>query len=280
MEPTNRTFTRPPPRPTMRPAPASTVTETTESVSNPSTDADTTTTASVRPRPSIPRPSIPRPAVPTTPTKTAVPVPVPTSVKLRTVAVEPPSKPVVEKTPAKTSSTKKSGLMKQFAVSTAVKPKAGKTAMPVVKSSTKSTVNEFIDMAHIWNGTEAQAKTITDLTYENNEYIIDGDDIEIFVEVISILQNDGFEYSVKFLDNAPSRAYILWDQSALDASKSALQREMDMYEDTETGVKGVGKCPSCGSNELLFSSKQTRGGDEGTTVFTRCTSCDYKSVSS
>ena len=276
----NPKFTRPPPRQTMRPTVAPTVTETAESVTTTSTGADTTTTASVRPRHSIPRPSIPRPGVLTTPTKTTAPVPVPTTVKLRTGAVEPPGKSAVEKAPPKTSSTKKSGLMKQFAVSTAVKPKAGKTAMPVVKSSTKSTVNEFIDMAHIWNGTEAQAKTITDLTYENNEYIIDGNDIEIFVEVISILQNDGFEYAVKFLDNAPSRAYILWDQSALDASKSVLQREMDMYEDTETGVTGVGKCPSCGSNELLFSSKQTRGGDEGTTVFTRCTSCDYKSVSS
>lgn len=38
-------------------------------------------------------------------------------------------------------------------------------------------------------------------------------------------------------------------------------------------VSGIMKCFSCGSDKIQSFNKQTRGGDEGTTVFARCTQC-------
>lgn len=38
-------------------------------------------------------------------------------------------------------------------------------------------------------------------------------------------------------------------------------------------VEGILKCMGCGSRKVQSFNKQTRGGDEGTTVFARCTQC-------
>lgn len=34
-------------------------------------------------------------------------------------------------------------------------------------------------------------------------------------------------------------------------------------------------CPKCGNNTAYFWQVQTRGGDEGSTLFFRCTKCDF-----
>jgi DNA-directed RNA polymerase subunit M len=34
-------------------------------------------------------------------------------------------------------------------------------------------------------------------------------------------------------------------------------------------------CPKCGNNTAYFWQVQTRGGDEGSTLFFRCTKCDH-----
>jgi DNA-directed RNA polymerase subunit M len=35
------------------------------------------------------------------------------------------------------------------------------------------------------------------------------------------------------------------------------------------------ECPKCGNNTAYFWQVQTRGGDEGSTLFFRCTKCDH-----
>jgi DNA-directed RNA polymerase subunit M/transcription elongation factor TFIIS len=38
-------------------------------------------------------------------------------------------------------------------------------------------------------------------------------------------------------------------------------------------VKGVGVCPYCKSDELVFHTKQLRAADEPATIFYRCIKC-------
>lgn len=38
-------------------------------------------------------------------------------------------------------------------------------------------------------------------------------------------------------------------------------------------VKGVFKCSKCNCDEFFVTEKQTRGGDEGATVFAKCSQC-------
>jgi DNA-directed RNA polymerase subunit M/transcription elongation factor TFIIS len=111
------------------------------------------------------------------------------------------------------------------------------------------------------------------LNYANGDPIIDPEHLDILMEIIGMIRSEGFEQAVQFLDGAEDPNFILWEQPSMEEGHNALARELELQQTEEKGIKGIGKCRFCPSTELIVKQAQTRSGDEGMTVFTRCVMC-------
>jgi DNA-directed RNA polymerase subunit M/transcription elongation factor TFIIS len=58
--------------------------------------------------------------------------------------------------------------------------------------------------------------------------------------------------------------------------RDTLDEQQNFIENPFEVDEGVLECSKCGSKKTFSFSKQTRGGDEGTTVFAQCTNCGKK----
>jgi DNA-directed RNA polymerase I subunit RPA12 len=81
-----------------------------------------------------------------------------------------------------------------------------------------------------------------------------------------------------YLDDWP---VIHTSQSRPDAFPSTLHRRLrtltqEVPEDIEVGTKVQQDCPNCSNDEMVYTGKQLRGADEGTTIFYHCTKCQYR----
>jgi len=169
------------------------------------------------------------------------------------------------------------GLMKQF---------GGGGAVSVINTGPRPvgapTVNIVEETAHsimmrnmtTWNGTPGKVDILIGLKYQNGTNIIDIKRGDIIIEIIGMLRNHPFEEVIEFLTGAVNSEFILWDQKSLDEGRIKVARELVMQQTEESGVKGVGKCRYCNSNELVFATKQLRSGDEPATIFVRCVLCN------
>lgn len=76
-------------------------------------------------------------------------------------------------------------------------------------------------------------------------------------EIVEILQDEEIGYNSQHFDNI-----------------RFLQEEQDNFIIKPFEIEeGVLECGKCGSKKTFSYSKQTRGGDEGTTVFAECANC-------
>ena len=124
-----------------------------------------------------------------------------------------------------------------------------------------------------WNGTPEKIETLINLRYKSGDLVLTGNNKEILLEIIGMLSKMSFESFLAFISKKNSDDEIIWDQSSMNAGKAKLAKESVLLDEKETGVKGVGKCPYCPSNELVFRTKQTRSADEGMTTFVKCVMC-------
>ena len=79
-------------------------------------------------------------------------------------------------------------------------------------------------------------------------------------EIVEILQEEQVGYNSVYFDEIKS-----------------LQEEQDNFIIKPFEIEeGVLECGKCGSKKTFSYSKQTRGGDEGTTVFAVCANCNAR----
>lgn len=167
---------------------------------------------------------------------------------------------------------KKGGVTKHFARGTALPTGQGQFAVPTF-SYKEETVETFL--SKVWDeGTSDQIETLIALEYPTGKKIIDIErKSDIIIEIVGMLKAKPFDEIIEFLKHATGPNYIFWEQDAMEPSITKLQREIALNEEQEIGVKGVGRCRFCSSNELVFEQKQTRSGDEPATIFVRCVMC-------
>jgi DNA-directed RNA polymerase subunit M/transcription elongation factor TFIIS len=93
---------------------------------------------------------------------------------------------------------------------------------------------------------------------------------EILLEVISyIAEKKSLKEIVEILQDEE----IGYDSEHFDDIRF-LQEEQDNFIIKPFEIEeGVLECGKCGSKKTFSYSKQTRGGDEGTTVFAECANC-------
>jgi DNA-directed RNA polymerase subunit M/transcription elongation factor TFIIS len=137
----------------------------------------------------------------------------------------------------------------------------------------KNLSNILMMVADKWNGNEEKVNNLLSLTYKNGTKILDVNRKDVLMEIIGMLTNIGYENVMEFLVEAETPDYVVWEQPSMDESRDNLAKEIAIKLTEEKGIKGVGKCIYCNSNELIFALKQTSSGDEGSTTFIRCVEC-------
>lgn len=68
---------------------------------------------------------------------------------------------------------------------------------------------------------------------------------------------------------------INWNLEMFKENVEEEQIELDFIETPFEAVESIMTC-KCGSKKVLTFNKQTRGGDEGTSVFCKCITCGSK----
>ena len=94
------------------------------------------------------------------------------------------------------------------------------------------------------------------------ENINDGENIPKNINSIFKKANDGM---------------LVWKDTSFETMLKTEKEEDDFLETPLEVAEGAIKC-KCGSERVFSFSKQTRGGDESTTVFALCSSCKSKWV--
>lgn len=148
------------------------------------------------------------------------------------------------------------------------------TPKSTLQSKSSGTLDIKASLLRTGKLTEAQINELAQLKYKNSErYILSNSDPQIFKEIRSMVLRSDFDSVLLFLRTVSNRNGIIWDQKIMDQGKIALEKEISIQRYEEVGVKGVGKCKYCTSNELIFVQKQINSGDEPMKVFIRCVAC-------
>lgn len=68
---------------------------------------------------------------------------------------------------------------------------------------------------------------------------------------------------------------VLWNHPNLRTVREGFQEQDAFIEQPPEIDEGIIQCKRCKSNRTFSFSKQTRRGDESTTVFVRCSKCSF-----
>ena len=92
--------------------------------------------------------------------------------------------------------------------------------------------------------------------------------------------NECINYEDYILNNIKHQCHsynqTIFNMPLFESIKSRINEEQTFLEKPFEVDEGVLTCNKCGSNKTYSYTKQTRGGDESTTVFAMCSNCQTK----
>ena len=92
----------------------------------------------------------------------------------------------------------------------------------------------------------------------------------VFYEICVDLKNSVTQKDV--LDKLKNKKYM-WNDKTFQPIKNALEEKENFIVCPFEVAEGALQCNKCGSKKTFSYSKQTRSGDESTTVFATCVEC-------
>ena len=132
-------------------------------------------------------------------------------------------------------------------------------------------------IAASWGGTAEQMAKLISLRYPNSNDtpIFAKHRPDIIIEIIGLITHPsvGYDVTLQFLNTVRSPEDILWKQPLLVKAYETIDRELTIAFAGSPGIKKLGKCRYCGSEEMVFSERQTRSADEGASIFGKCVLC-------
>lgn len=97
----------------------------------------------------------------------------------------------------------------------------------------------------------------------------------LFYEIVSMISDKPQSISAT-LKQEYNQHSLLFDDVAFSDIKNKLDEETKFLDNPVTVEDGVVECKKCKSLKTISFAKQTRGSDEGTSVFVTCVICQYK----
>lgn len=101
------------------------------------------------------------------------------------------------------------------------------------------------------------------------------------VSIINIVEDNMFKHIanvIDFIENTSSYDEIIWDQALFNNIKIQIADDIQRSLYKPEGMKGIGICRQCQSENLQVFTKQTRSGDEGQSNEYNCLDCSFKWV--
>ena len=111
---------------------------------------------------------------------------------------------------------------------------------------------------------------------EKNIYRISNDEEEYnnnLYEVITLIENKS---KLKNILQKIKSKNLLWDSNIFIEAKNRIEEHDHFILYPFEIEEGVMECNRCGSNKTYSYTKQTRSGDEATTVFAICCKCNNR----
>lgn len=157
-------------------------------------------------------------------------------------------------------------------------PKISAVKAPVKSKRTISDVLRAIpgpnNSGKLFN--DEQIKVLSETVYPNGDFILNIDDNDITLHVIGWASQFGYDEVLKYIDAANDRGDLLWNNPTLAKAREADEKEKIILKEPEVGIKGIGRCGRCGSENIVFTETQANSGDEGFTYRFWCTECPHK----
>lgn len=127
-----------------------------------------------------------------------------------------------------------------------------------------------LDIQEIWSHFSEETKNeISVETLEKYLRVFNPDPYYFLYEVYDASQKDLEALQKNLMELAPMRDWI-----TTSPEKEFAQRSYEKKLEKPIGViKNMYTCKACGCDEFFMDEKQTRGGDEGATLFVKCGNC-------
>lgn len=97
----------------------------------------------------------------------------------------------------------------------------------------------------------------------------------LLYEIVSLISDHPHSIT-SILKNESQQHSLLFDNVVFSDIKQKLDEETKFLDNPVTVEDGVVECKKCKSLKTISFAKQTRGSDEGTSVFVTCVMCQYK----
>ena len=131
----------------------------------------------------------------------------------------------------------------------------------------------------IFRVTLDQIDELIEVRYNNGNKILSLNDPTTIFDVVSLFMvsannpEPNYATVIDYLQSKSLANDILWDQPLLQPARDKLLVTSELLQKKERGVKGIGKCSRCHSDELVFAEAQMRSADEPMTIFVSCLEC-------
>lgn len=103
---------------------------------------------------------------------------------------------------------------------------------------------------------------------------------DLVYETINLLKTVGFKSTFDFLidiSETPNlNSKVIFENRIFDKNRSSYEKEISYIRDKIKMSFSDMPCRKCNNKTVIQTSKQTRSGDEGVTIFYNCVSCDAK----
>ena len=150
-----------------------------------------------------------------------------------------------------------------------------KEAPVATKRTAKKTgvsIRDILKQVHVYNNeklTDDQVDKLLSLELDDGKIATKP---QLLVEIINLLKKHDFNTAMDNIIGATSKDVVL-NLPSLEKERESLRLEFDALQSKLEVQEGLYSCSRCGSKNTRSLYKQIRGGDEGETLFVRCTNC-------
>lgn len=164
-----------------------------------------------------------------------------------------------------------------------IKPQglSAKISSAKAPTRTKQTISDVLRAIPLPNSTEKlydekQVEIFSEVIYPDGKHVFVMGDLDLILHVAGWTIEFGYEKALEFIYASKNRDELMWGNPTLKKAREADEKEKIILKEPEVGMKNIGKCGRCGSENIVFTETQTSSGDEGFTYRFFCTDCPHR----